>query len=111
MTLSFRGDLWSSDPDIARQRAPEKPMIATSLEKSLTDAIRTIPDYPKPGIMFRDITTLLSNLYGFRAAVDELAWPAQPPMVAAMARTAAGFTIFENMISSGSKVAVAMMQP
>lgn len=37
--------------------------------------IRTIPDYPKPGIMFRDITTLLSNLYGFRAAVDELAWP------------------------------------
>ena len=38
-------------------------------------AIRTIPDYPKPGIMFRDITTLLSNLHGFRAAVDELAWP------------------------------------
>ena len=32
--------------------------------------IRTIPDYPKPGIMFRDITTLLSNLHGFRAAVD-----------------------------------------
>ena len=37
--------------------------------------IRTIPDYPKPGIMFRDITTLLSNLHGFRAAVDELVWP------------------------------------
>ena len=37
--------------------------------------IRTIPDYPKPGVMFRDITTLLSNLHGFRAAVDELAWP------------------------------------
>ena len=37
--------------------------------------IRTIPDYPKPGIMFRDITTLLSNLHAFRAAVDELAWP------------------------------------
>jgi adenine phosphoribosyltransferase len=37
--------------------------------------IRTIPDYPKPGILFRDITTLLSNLHGFRAAVDELAWP------------------------------------
>jgi adenine phosphoribosyltransferase len=37
--------------------------------------IRTIPDYPKPGIMFRDITTLLSDLHGFRAAVDELAWP------------------------------------
>jgi adenine phosphoribosyltransferase len=37
--------------------------------------IRTIPDYPKPGILFRDITTLLSNLHAFRAAVDELAWP------------------------------------
>jgi adenine phosphoribosyltransferase len=37
--------------------------------------IRTIPDYPKPGIFFRDITTLLANLHAFRAAVDELAWP------------------------------------
>jgi adenine phosphoribosyltransferase len=37
--------------------------------------IRTIPDYPKPGILFRDITTLLADLHGFRAAVDELAWP------------------------------------
>jgi adenine phosphoribosyltransferase len=37
--------------------------------------IRTIPDYPKPGIQFRDITTLLSNMHGFRAAVDELMWP------------------------------------
>lgn len=37
--------------------------------------IRTIPDYPKPGILFRDITTLLSNHHAFRAAVDELCWP------------------------------------
>ena len=37
--------------------------------------IRTIPDYPKPGIMFRDITTLFANPYGFRAATDELLWP------------------------------------
>ncbi len=37
--------------------------------------IRTIPDYPKPGIMFRDITTLLADLHGFRAAIDELVWP------------------------------------
>ena len=37
--------------------------------------IRTIPDYPKPGILFRDITTLLANLHAFRAAVDELMWP------------------------------------
>jgi adenine phosphoribosyltransferase len=37
--------------------------------------IRAIPDYPKPGIMFRDITTLLSDHHGFRASVDELVWP------------------------------------
>lgn len=34
--------------------------------------IRTIPDYPKPGIMFRDITTLLGSDKGFRAAIDGL---------------------------------------
>ncbi|HEY1612398.1 MAG TPA: adenine phosphoribosyltransferase [Rhizomicrobium sp.] len=37
--------------------------------------IRTIPDYPKPGIMFRDITTLLGHPRAFRRAVDELVQP------------------------------------
>ena len=37
--------------------------------------IRTIPDYPKPGIMFRDITTLLGNPRAFRRAVDEMVQP------------------------------------
>jgi len=50
-------------------------MNATTLEQSLTDAIRTIPDYPKPGIMFRDITTLLGDARAFRRAVDELVHP------------------------------------
>jgi adenine phosphoribosyltransferase len=35
--------------------------------------IRTVPHYPKQGIMFRDITTLLKDPEGFRATVDELA--------------------------------------
>ncbi|HEY0266439.1 MAG TPA: adenine phosphoribosyltransferase [Rhizomicrobium sp.] len=39
------------------------------------DTIRTIPDYPKPGIMFRDITTLLGNPRAFRRAVDEMVQP------------------------------------
>ena len=38
-------------------------------------SIRTIPDYPKPGIMFRDITTLLGNPRAFRRAVDEMVQP------------------------------------
>jgi len=41
----------------------------------LKSLVRTIPDYPKPGVMFRDITTLLSDPAGLRAAVDEIVWP------------------------------------
>jgi adenine phosphoribosyltransferase len=41
----------------------------------LRDSIRTIPDYPKPGILFRDITTLLGDPRAFRRAVDELVQP------------------------------------
>ncbi|MBV9332282.1 MAG: adenine phosphoribosyltransferase [Alphaproteobacteria bacterium] len=37
--------------------------------------IRTIPNYPKPGIMFRDVTTLFGNPRAFRRAVDELVQP------------------------------------
>jgi adenine phosphoribosyltransferase len=41
----------------------------------LVSAIRAIPDYPKPGIVFRDITTLLGQPRAFRRAVDELVHP------------------------------------
>jgi adenine phosphoribosyltransferase len=41
----------------------------------LRTTIRTIPDYPKPGIQFRDITTLLADARAFRQAVDELVQP------------------------------------
>jgi adenine phosphoribosyltransferase len=47
-------------------------------QRLITDlkaSIRTIPDYPKPGIMFRDITTLLGDARAFRRAVDELVHP------------------------------------
>jgi adenine phosphoribosyltransferase len=42
---------------------------------NLADTIRAIPDYPKPGIIFRDITTLLANARAFRRTVDELVQP------------------------------------
>jgi len=41
----------------------------------IRELIRSIPDYPKPGIIFRDITTLLQHPAGFRRAVDELVQP------------------------------------
>jgi adenine phosphoribosyltransferase len=42
---------------------------------SIKSLIRTIPDHPKPGIRFRDITTLLQDRDGFRSAVEGLAEP------------------------------------
>jgi adenine phosphoribosyltransferase len=42
---------------------------------NLADTIRAIPDYPRPGIIFRDITTLLGDARAFRRAVDELVQP------------------------------------
>jgi adenine phosphoribosyltransferase len=50
-------------------------MANPTLDDDLRNAIRNIPDYPKPGIMFRDITTLLGNARAFRRAVDELVQP------------------------------------
>ena len=49
--------------------------MTTFLTRDLRDSIRTIADYPKPGIMFRDITTLLGDARAFRRAVDELVHP------------------------------------
>jgi adenine phosphoribosyltransferase len=41
----------------------------------IKSVIRTIPDYPKPGIMFRDVTTLFGNARAFRTTVDQLVQP------------------------------------
>jgi len=43
--------------------------------QGIKDKIRTIQDYPKPGIMFRDITTLLQDARGFRKTIDEMVQP------------------------------------
>ena len=45
------------------------------MSEDLRASIRTIADYPKPGILFRDITTLLGDARAFRRAVDELVQP------------------------------------
>jgi len=46
-----------------------------SLRAHLESAIKSIPDYPHEGIIFRDITTLLGNPSAFRRSVDELVHP------------------------------------
>ncbi|WP_417489690.1 adenine phosphoribosyltransferase [Maricaulis sp.] len=41
----------------------------------LKAAIRTIPDFPKPGVMFRDVTTLIGDPRAFRIAIDQMVQP------------------------------------
>ncbi|GES48068.1 adenine phosphoribosyltransferase [Rhizobium sp. NBRC 114257] len=46
-----------------------------TIASELAASIRSIPDYPKPGIIFRDITTMLGDARAFRRAVDALVQP------------------------------------
>lgn len=43
--------------------------------QALKDRIRHVPDFPKPGILFYDVTTLLRDPHGFRQAIDTLSAP------------------------------------
>ncbi len=43
--------------------------------KTVQDYIRTIPDFPHDGIMFRDVTTLFADPRGFRMAIDQMLHP------------------------------------
>ena len=54
-------------------------------EADIRALVRTIPDYPKPGIMFRDITTLLGDARGLTACIEQLAAPYREVQVDAVA--------------------------
>jgi len=57
-------------------------------ENDVTDLkglVRTIPDYPKPGIQFRDVTTLMGDAQGFKAAIAQMAEPYRTMPVDAVA--------------------------
>ncbi|MFZ5747515.1 MAG: adenine phosphoribosyltransferase [Pseudomonadota bacterium] len=45
----------------------------TDVNADIRDRIRTIPDFPKPGIMFRDITTLLLDAEGLKLTIERMA--------------------------------------
>jgi adenine phosphoribosyltransferase len=55
--------------------------------------IRTIPDFPKPGIRFRDVTTLLLDPKGFAAAIERLAARAPGPIDLVAGIEARGFVV------------------
>jgi adenine phosphoribosyltransferase len=54
-------------------RINEEPTVPVSPPRlTLTDYVRAIPDFPKPGVLFRDITPLLKDPHAFRQAVREM---------------------------------------
>ncbi len=59
----------------------------------LAALVRTIPDYPKPGILFRDVSTLLLDGPGFRAAIDRLAATIDPAIDLIAGIEARGFIV------------------
>jgi len=61
------------------------PTLGARAVQDLKSLIRTIPDYPKKGIMFRDVTTLMSNAQGFKAAIERMAAPYAGATVQAVA--------------------------
>ena len=65
----------------------------TSVTEDLKALVRTIPDFPKPGIEFRDITTLLLDRAGLARTVDALAETVQGPIDLVAAIEARGFAI------------------
>ena len=70
MQLSFLPATWQNNT--SRFWGPS---MNETLQETLVNSLRTIADYPKPGILFRDITTLLGDARAFRRAVDELVHP------------------------------------
>ena len=61
---------------------------------NLKETIRTIPDFPKPGIMYRDITTLLTSRRAFAETVISMSAPHQDKMIDNVAAIEArGFTV------------------
>ena len=65
----------------------------TSVTDELRALVRTIPDFPKPGVQFRDITTLLLDRGGLAATVDALAATVAGPVDLVAAIEARGFAI------------------
>ncbi len=66
---------------------------------NLLDHIRAVPDFPKPGIMFRDITPLLAEPAAFTAAIDRLAEPWQAAAIDAVAAVEARGFLFAGPLA------------
>jgi adenine phosphoribosyltransferase len=63
------------DPMTTDPVTPPAPAIAAALDRRLRGAIRDVPDFPKPGIVFKDVTTVLLDPDLFRDVTEAMAAP------------------------------------
>ncbi|MBY0582177.1 MAG: adenine phosphoribosyltransferase [Sphingomonas sp.] len=76
---------------MARSEALSETVNAGTVADEIQRRIRTIPDFPKPGIMFRDITTLLLDPEGLRLTVDAMVAATDGPVDLVAGIEARGF--------------------
>jgi len=65
---------------MTRSRTFNRPMHNLSVSQYLRDHIRTVPDWPAPGVQFRDITPLLQDAKVFRVLIDAFVHRYKDPM-------------------------------
>ncbi|MFO0923849.1 MAG: adenine phosphoribosyltransferase [Pirellulales bacterium] len=83
--IAARSAVFGMENDLGMKRQPDM---------DLNQYIRAIPDFPKPGILFRDITPLLGNADAFREAIARLADPYRDLKIDAIAAAEARGFIF-----------------
>lgn len=66
-------------------------MSSAANKELISSLIRDIPDFPKPGVLFKDITPLLASAAGYRAAIEELAASAPSGIDVVVGMEARGF--------------------
>lgn len=66
-------------------------MSSAANKELISSLIRDIPDFPKPGVLFKDITPLLASAAGYRAAIEELAASAPAGIDVVVGMEARGF--------------------
>jgi adenine phosphoribosyltransferase len=88
--------------------APESPSGGNAND-DLKALIRTIPDFPKPGILFRDITTLLLNPAGFAASIARMADATHGPVDLVAGIEARGF-LFAAALAAPLKAGVLLIR-
>ena len=102
--------IWVADRHSWRQKHSVND--APPRNADLAALVRTIPDYPKPGILFRDVSTLLLNGPGFRAAIDRLITTFDPNQIDLIAGVEArGFIVASALSYALTKGKLMLRKP